>query len=205
MCHLFVWCEIIDALDVDLVGDEYERLVDKERLDVVKKRDLLVNRVAALLGHVHDEQDGGAQVRHGRDGLHLDGVALLERVVEYAGRVDHLPAQVLVVGVTDVERLGGERVGLHLDVGERDLVEKARLAHVGKAADEQCARVRVDGRQAGQVLTNLLQVLQALALALYDRAHTVACNNTRIFSKSQIASAKHKCRSKSEEKKHVNS
>ena len=41
----------------------------------------------------------------GSDGLHLDRVPLLQGVVQDAGRVNDLPTQVLVVRVTDVERL----------------------------------------------------------------------------------------------------
>ncbi len=40
----------------------------------------------------------------GGDGLHLDGVALLQGMVKDSGRVDDLPAQILVVGVADVQR-----------------------------------------------------------------------------------------------------
>lgn len=136
------------------------------------RSNLFFDRVAALFGHVHDVQDGGAQMSHGRDGLHLDGVSLLERMIEYAGRVDHLPPQVLVVRVADVERFGGERVGLHFDVGVGDLVEERRLAHVREAAYEQGARVRIDGGQAGQVLANLLEILERLRLTFHYRTHS---------------------------------
>ena len=64
--------------------------------------------------------------------LHLDGVALLEGVVEDARRVDDLPPQILVVGVAHEERLGGEGVGLHLHISSRDLVDEAGLANIGK-------------------------------------------------------------------------
>ena len=44
------------------------------------------------------------------DGLHLDGVHLLERVIQDTGSVDDLPSEVLVVHVSDEERFGGEGV-----------------------------------------------------------------------------------------------
>lgn len=44
------------------------------------------------------------------DGLHLDGVHLLERVVKDTRGVDDLPSKVLVVHVSDEERFGGERI-----------------------------------------------------------------------------------------------
>ena len=87
--------------------------------------------------------------------LHLDGVALLERVVEDARRVDDLPPQILVVGVAHEERLGGEGVGLHLDVRARYLVDEARLAHVGKAGDQDGPGIWIDGGKTTEVLANL--------------------------------------------------
>ncbi len=52
------------------------------------------------------------------------------------------------------------------------LVDEAGLADVGEACDEECARVGVDGREAGEVLPDLLQVCQALVLPLHDGAHS---------------------------------
>jgi hypothetical protein len=66
-------------------------------------------------------------MRERRDGLHLDRVALLERVIENAGRIDHLPTQIFVVGVADQQRLCRERVRLHVDVGARNFVQKRTL------------------------------------------------------------------------------
>ena len=81
----------------------------------------------------------------GGDGLHLDGVHLLERVIEQAGGVDGLKAKVPVVKMADEETLGRERVRLHVHVGAGDGAEEARLADVGVAADEKGTGVGVDG------------------------------------------------------------
>ena len=89
------------------------------------------------------------------DGLHLDGVPVLQGVVQDAWRVHHLPAQVAVVHVADKERLGGEGVGLDLHVRPGHLVHEAGLPHVGKAADQEGARVGVDGGQTGEMLPHL--------------------------------------------------
>ena len=51
------------------------------------------------------------------------------------------------------------------------LVDEARLSHVGEATDEQGARVGIDGRKTGEMLTHLLQVRQTLALSLHHRTH----------------------------------
>lgn len=105
------------------------------------------------------------------DGLHLDRVHLLERVVEHSRRVDDLPPEVLVVHVADEERLGREGVGLDVDVGAGDLVDERRLADVGVAADEERAGGRVDLRETRHVLSDLLEVCQGVLLALHDRRH----------------------------------
>ena len=76
-------------------------------------------------------------------------------MVQDARRVDDLPPQVLVVGVPHEERLGGEGVGLHLDVGARYLVDEARLADVGEAGYQDGPRVRVDGWKTTEMLTDL--------------------------------------------------
>lgn len=58
--------------------------------------------------------------------------------------VPYLPAEVSVVHVAHVERLGGEGVGLHLDVSSRHLIHEAGLAHIGEATDEEGAGVRIN-------------------------------------------------------------
>lgn len=133
--------------------------------------DLRLDGEAALLRQVHEVHDARAQVGEGRDGLHLDRVHLLERVVEHSRRVDDLPAKVLVVHVADEERLGREGVRLDVDVGARHLVDERRLADVRVAADEERARGRVDRRQARHVLAHLLEVGERVLLALHDGRH----------------------------------
>ena len=44
------------------------------------------------------------------DSLHFDGIPLVQRVVEDAGRVDDLPARVLVIGMTNEQTLSRERI-----------------------------------------------------------------------------------------------
>ncbi len=53
--------------------------------------------------------------------LHFNGVALLQRAVQYTGGVNDLPSQVLVVQVPHEQTLCGEGIGLHIDVCTRDL------------------------------------------------------------------------------------
>ena len=90
--------------------------------------------------------------------VHLDVVHLLEGVVEDTGGIDDLPAHVAVVEVTDEKRLRCEGVRLHVDVRAGDLVEERGLADVGVSADEKCSSVRVDGRETGEMLSDLFKV-----------------------------------------------
>lgn len=65
-------------------------LVGEQRPDVAEELQLLLQRVSALLRRIHDVQHRRPQVSQSRDGLHLDGVPLLQRVVQDAGCVHHL-------------------------------------------------------------------------------------------------------------------
>eukprot|EP00962_Isochrysis_galbana_P021975 scaffold6512_cov132-Isochrysis_galbana.AAC.3 len=159
---------------------------------------LLCDRVAAFFRDVEHVHDAALQVGERGDGLHLDGVALLERLVQHARRVDDLPAQVLVVHVAHEERLCGEGVRLHVNVCARHAVHERRLADVGVACemgsararasraqrapgaarrgwrtcDDDCSSGRVDGRQPHHVLPHLLQVLERALLPLHNGAHS---------------------------------
>lgn len=76
--------------EVDLVDDEEGEFVGEEGFDALEELDLGRDRVAALFGEIHEEEDGGAEVRYGGYGLHFDGVHFFERVVKYAGGVYRL-------------------------------------------------------------------------------------------------------------------
>ena len=88
----------------------------------------------------------------------------------------YLPSQVFVVGVSDIQTLGGEGIGLNLNISSGDLVNEAGLANIRKSCDEECPGIRVNSRQSRQMLTDLLQVLQALVLPPHDGGHpTQSC------------------------------
>lgn len=94
----------------------------------------------------------------GSDGLHLDCVHLFELVVEDARGVDDLEAETVVVGVTDVEGLGGEGVGLDFHVGLADRVDEAGLADIGVASHQDGSFVGVDGGQSAHMFPHFLEV-----------------------------------------------
>ena len=112
-------------------------------------------------------------------------------MVEQPGRVNDLPAQILVVRVSDKERLGGEGVWLDLDVGARDRVDERRLADIGEARDDERACVGVDGREAGQMLTHLFEICQCAGLTTHDGAHTTQCRPLQLLAPVQRVSKLH--------------
>lgn len=71
-----------DMLPSDLVGEQGS--------DVVEELQLFLQGVTALLRNVHDVKNRRPEVSQSRDGLHLDGVPLLQRVVKDTGGIHHL-------------------------------------------------------------------------------------------------------------------
>ena len=65
-------------------------LVREQWLDVIKQSKLRLERLAAVLRHVHDVNNGGAKMRQSGDRQHFDRVAILQWLVQYSRHVDHL-------------------------------------------------------------------------------------------------------------------
>jgi hypothetical protein len=87
---LGVLAQVVEGDDVDLVEGHDEGLVGEEGLDGVEELDLVLDGVAALLRDIDDEDDGRPQVRQSRDRKHLDGVPLLEGMIQDTGRIEDL-------------------------------------------------------------------------------------------------------------------
>mmetsp|Transcript_26169 Transcript_26169/g.55211 ORF Transcript_26169/g.55211 Transcript_26169/m.55211 type:complete len:235 (+) Transcript_26169:1681-2385(+) len=92
-------------------------------------------------------------------------------MVENSGCVNDLPAQVLVVGVTHEERLGGKGVGLHVNVGPCDFVHEGTLSNIGQTTHQQSPRIRIQCGQSRHVLPHLLQITQTRLLPLQNGTH----------------------------------
>ena len=58
--------------------------------------------------------------------------------------LSHLPPEILVVSVTHIQALGGEGVGLDLDIRTGDLIDEAGLADIGETSDDQCTCISVN-------------------------------------------------------------
>lgn len=97
----------------------------EERLDGLEEGNLLVNRVAARLRDIQEEEDCSVQMSESGHSLHLNGVSLIQRVVEDAWCVNDLPSCVLVVRVAYEQVLRRESIRLHIDICISDIVDEA--------------------------------------------------------------------------------
>mmetsp|Transcript_35797 Transcript_35797/g.54860 ORF Transcript_35797/g.54860 Transcript_35797/m.54860 type:complete len:314 (-) Transcript_35797:574-1515(-) len=106
-----------ELANIDFGENNNERLGLEEGLNVIEQGNLLLDGVATVLRDIKEEEHTGVEMSQGGNSLHLNSVSLVQLVVEQARSVDNLPVGVFVVGVTHEQTLGGERVGLHVDVG----------------------------------------------------------------------------------------
>lgn len=68
----------------------FSDLVGEEGSDAVEKLQLLLQSVTTLLWHIHHIKNRRPQMSQSCDGLHLNGVPLLQGVVQYPWGVHHL-------------------------------------------------------------------------------------------------------------------
>lgn len=92
-------------------------------------------------------------------------------MIEDARGVDGLEAQVLVIEVADKKALGGEGVGLNIDIGTGDAAQETGFSDIGVPANKQGAGIGVDGRQTTKMLADLVEVEQRIFQALDDGGH----------------------------------
>lgn len=177
--QVFVTC------DIDLVEDDDDGLVSEQGLNRLEQLALRFDCVAALFGEIHKVETGSSQVGERGDGLHLNDVHVLDIVIQNTRGIDNLPSKVLVIGVSDVQRLGGERVRRSLDIGTGDLVHERTLADVGETTDDQRSSVGIDRGQTVQVLSNLFQEFQGVLLSLQDGRHSTQGGSLELFGSVQ--------------------
>jgi hypothetical protein len=119
------------------------------------------------------------------DGLHLNRVHFLERMVQDSGSVDGLEAQVLVIKVSDEQTLGRKRIRLNVNICSSDALQKARFANIGIAADQKRPRVRVDRGKTTKMLSNLLKIQQRIFQSLADCGHATERRSLELLALEQ--------------------
>jgi hypothetical protein len=116
--------EFVRPGNIDLVDDNKDWLVGKERFDGCEKLDLGFKGIATLLGKIHEVHDATSEMSKSGDTLHFDCVHFLERMIQDSGRIDYLPPEVLIVHMTNEERLGRESVRLNIYICSCNLVDE---------------------------------------------------------------------------------
>lgn len=174
--------ELLNGLDIHLVQDNVDHLVLEKGLDGPEQVALGLERVTALLRDIDEEHDGGSEMGEGRNGLHFNGVHLLERVVENTGGIDDLVTEVLVVEMADEQALGGESIGLDRGISAGDGAHERRLADVGEAGNEESAGGRVDIGQSGQMLADLVEVGERVFQTLDEGGHTTEGGSLQLLA-----------------------
>jgi len=153
---------------VDLGQNNYQRLCLKEWLDVLKERYLLLDGIAARLGDIKQKENTSVEVCQGSDGLHLNGVSLIERVVKNTRRVNYLPSRVLIIGVSHKKTLCRECIWLHVDIRICHVVDQTGFSYVGVAGEDQGALVCVDAWETAEMFSDLLKVTEG-GLKFFDQ------------------------------------
>ena len=97
-----------------------------------------------------------------------------------------------VVHVPHEEGFGREGIRLYLHVRTGHLVHEAGLPDVGKPTHQDGPRVGIDGGQPSQMLSHLLQVLQALVLPLHYGTHPTHGRLLQLLAPVQRVTILHK-------------
>jgi hypothetical protein len=99
--YTLISAQILRTAGIDLVHGDNQRLVGEERHDRVEELTLLLDTVTALLADIEEINDGASQMSHGSDGLHFNCVSVLQGMIQDTGGIDHLPAEIFVVSVSN--------------------------------------------------------------------------------------------------------
>lgn len=92
------------------------------------------------------------------NGLHLNSVSLIKRMVQDTRGINHLPSCVLVVSVPHKQRLGCESVRLDVNICISHIVDQTRFSNVWVSCQDEGSCIGVDGRKSSQMLPNLLEI-----------------------------------------------
>jgi len=99
-------------------------------------------------------------VSQSSDGLHLDGVSCVERMIKDTWRVNNLPSLVVVIGVSNVQTLRGESIRLHINVSLSEVVDQTRFTNVGESCQDKCSSIGVDVGQTTKMLSDLFEIAE---------------------------------------------
>lgn len=124
-------------------------------------------------------------MRNSSDGLHLDSVHLLQRMVQNTRSVDSLESKIFVIEVADEQTLGSEGIWLNIDVGSGHTLQEARLSYIGVSADEESSGVGIDRGETAQMLSDLVEVEQWVFQATANSGHATQSGTLQLLALEQ--------------------
>ena len=93
--------------------------------------------------------------------------------------------------MTNKKRFGGESIRLNINVGTGNRVNKRGLSNVGVTTKDNGTSGRVNRRQTGQMLTNLLKVSERRLQLLDDSTHSTQSSPLQLLALVQRSSELH--------------
>lgn len=133
------------------------RFLSEQIFNPLEQANLLLNGVPTCLRNINHVKNTSLEMGKSSDTLHLDGVHTVDVVIQDTGGVNHLPLDVVVVGVSHEKGLSGEGIWLDLHIGMRDIVDEAGLAHIGETAQQDGPGEGVDRGESAKMLSYLLE------------------------------------------------
>jgi hypothetical protein len=91
--------------------------------------------------------------------------------------------------------------GLNIHISPSDFIDETTLSNVGVSADDQRPRVRVDGGETRDVLSDLFEVGQGFFLTTHDRGHSIRneAKHEETMSTGSVPQARHQPAAKAEQ------
>lgn len=178
---LIVLSELCELNEIDLGEYDHEGLGLEQGLDVLEQGDLLFDGISASLGYINEVEDASVQMSKSCDTLHFDSVTFIEGVIEHSWGIDDLPSGVLVVGVTYEQGLGGESVGLDIDVGISNVVHEGGFTDIRITCDDKCPGISIDLRQSTHVLSDFFKIGQTALKFLDESTNSTECSSLQLF------------------------
>jgi len=120
--HCFVKLRKVLQINFSQHNNEWFSL--EKWLDVVEKRNLLLDGVSTSFRNIEQKQNTCVQMCQSCDGLHFNCVSLVKRMIKDTWGINNLPSRILVVSVSNEKTLSGECIGLNVNVSISHVVNK---------------------------------------------------------------------------------
>lgn len=106
------------------------RFIFKQRFDALEQFDLLGDSISAHFGNIYEKQNTSFQMGQSSDRLHFNGISFFQTMVQNTWGIDNLPSNMFIIGMTYIQTLGGERIGLYIYIGVGDIVGETGFTYI---------------------------------------------------------------------------